>query len=199
MNKKQLKEINDFFNNRYKVHGNSVASLDWSKETQMLRFEIFSGFQDLNNKTILDVGSGFGDLGHYLKKKYPKVKYTGYDINENFISHCENKKDFTFELRNILENPPTKKFDAVYSIGTLNSKFTGNREVTKQYIKRLFDSCNILTAISMTSSYVDKGHKNPLAFYYDPSEMFKYAKTLTKKVTLRHDYLPHDFTLILYK
>jgi hypothetical protein len=35
--------------------------------------------------------------------------------------------------------------------------------------------------------------------YFSPEEMFGYAKSLTKFVRLRHDYLPHHFTLYLYK
>jgi hypothetical protein len=49
----------------------------------------------------------------------------------------------------------------------------------------------------MLSKYVnyEEEHLN----YFSPEEMLSYAKSLTRFVILRHDYLPFDFTLFLYK
>jgi ubiquinone/menaquinone biosynthesis C-methylase UbiE len=195
-----LKKINEFFDKNFEENKNSVKSLGWSKKSQKIRFEIFSKITSLKNKTVLDVGSGFGDLAYFLKNKNSFSKYTGYEINKNFFENCKNLKNISFELRNILEKPPKNKFDIVFSIGALNTNFSENEKVMKKLIKVSFDSCKELTAISMTSKYVDKEYKDTKKmYYYDPCKIFTYAKTLTPKVSLLHNYLPHDFTIILYK
>ena len=35
--------------------------------------------------------------------------------------------------------------------------------------------------------------------YSDPSQVFRFCKSLSEWVVLRHDYLPHDFTIYMYK
>ena len=43
--------------------------------------------------------------------------------------------------------------------------------------------------------------KNILAneYYCNPVDILKIALTISRKVTLRHDYMPHDFTIYLLK
>lgn len=36
-------------------------------------------------------------------------------------------------------------------------------------------------------------------FYYNPAEILDFCLTLTPKVSLGHTYLPHDFTVFLYR
>lgn len=36
-------------------------------------------------------------------------------------------------------------------------------------------------------------------YYYSPEEIFGFCKDLTKRVALRHDYMPYEFTVYLYK
>lgn len=195
-------EINRYFNDLYNEHGNSNKSVGYSKEGHKARFDVLSGLLDLNNKSILEVGCGLGHYLQYLQKKYKKFKYTGFDINENFIKECWKKyPKYDFELRNIIEKPVKENtYDAVYFVGGFNYSFIKNPEMmTKKMLKAMFIASRKVCAISMTSIYVDKEYKLPYMHYYDPCEIFTYAKTLTKKVSLYHNYLPHDFTIVLYK
>lgn len=194
------KEINAFYNKAYKLYAKDVRGLGWSsKEIQRIRFEIFLNICDLNDKTVLDIGSGFGDLAYLLKEKYPSMHYVGYDINENFIKECHPEKNIRFEKRNILTNPPKEKFHAIYSSGALNSAFEGNDNVMKQLLKTCFHNCTAITAVNMLSNYTDPDMRFNDLHYYDPCMIFTYAKTLTKNVVLLHHYLPNDFTIVLFK
>lgn len=47
------------------------------------------------------------------------------------------------------------------------------------------------------SNYVDYEDKE--IFYTSPEKIFQAAKDLTRRVTLRHDYMPFEFCLYLYK
>jgi len=52
-------------------------------------------------------------------------------------------------------------------------------------------------AMDFMSTYVD--FKNSRAFYVSPEKIFKIAKNLSRRVVIRHDYLPFKFYVYIYK
>jgi len=50
--------------------------------------------------------------------------------------------------------------------------------------------------VDMMSSYVD--YQDPALYYYSPEEIFRFSKTLTRRVMLRHDYRPFEFCIQLF-
>ena len=64
-------------------------------------------------------------------------------------------------------------------------------------IKKSYELCNKAVAIDMLTSYVD--FKEEHLHYYEPEEIFSFCKTITKRVTLRHDYPLFEFMICLYK
>src|ERR1035437_573967 len=57
------------------------AMLDWaSAESQLARFQIFARNVPLQDKSLLDVGCGLGDLLTYLDSLGLRVRYTGLDL-----------------------------------------------------------------------------------------------------------------------
>ena len=49
----------------------------------------------------------------------------------------------------------------------------------------------------MTTDYVD--YKDERLFYFNPGKVFSMCKKITKRVCLRHDYMPYEFAVYLYK
>lgn len=171
-----------------------------SKESQTIRFQIVTEIGDLRNKSICDVGCGIGKLVDFMKEKKWKLEYTGYDISEKIIAKArELHPNHHFEVRNILENMPRQKFDYVFSIG-LNFKISDNVQFMKELIKRMFKMAKMGVAVSMLSSHIDSEYMNKNDFYYDPNLFLDWClREVSKRCVLRHDYLPHDFTLYIYK
>ena len=192
-------EINAYFNKLHAQYGLDIRSLGWSSASQKKRFDVFAGLADLTGKTILDVGCGFGDLAAHLNDRYPYASYMGFDINPAILEHARKSDRTSYKLHNILEEQPEKKYDAVFSLGALNTRFTDNIGIMKKLIEACYEACYEIAAISMTSAFVDAEYATEDMFYYDPGEMLNYGRTLCKRVSLLHDYLPHDFTLILKK
>ena len=52
-------------------------------------------------------------------------------------------------------------------------------------------------AVNMMTNYVD--YRDKYLFYYSPEEMFRFAKSLSRNVVLRHDYPLYEFSLFIYK
>jgi len=79
--------MNDFYDSKVRSHGvNTPQGLSWiSDHTQKTRFKVLSEIGDLNNKSILDVGCGFGDLYQYLSNRFHGFLYTGIDVTSLMI------------------------------------------------------------------------------------------------------------------
>lgn len=189
-----------FFDDLYQKKGVSVESLGWSEHGQHIRFELFHSLASLENKSILDVGCGFGDFYGHIAPHYKNMTYKGYDKSVSFVEEGKKKYGCDLEVFDILSSKIEGKYDMVYSIGMLNIDIGNNMEVMKKAMKDMYDACNEFVAISMTSTHVDKAYMTDNMFYYDPGELLNYARReISRKVYIRHDYLPHDFTIVLVK
>jgi SAM-dependent methyltransferase len=194
-NKRTLIEL---YNERFQKYGHDQRSLGWSKQRQPIRFKILSEIGRLDNCSILDAGCGFGDLYGFLVGKGLKIAYTGYDINPNFIQIAkEIYPKASFEVKDILEVEDSEKFDYVLSSGLLEFKLPGSESFAKNLLKKMFGLCKNGVAADFLSSYVD--WKDERANYFKPENIFYLSKTLSKRVTLRHDYMPFEFCVYIYK
>ena len=61
----------------------------------------------------------------------------------------------------------------------------------------MFELCNKGVAIDFISTYVD--FRNEKINYVKPEEIFSFCKTLSRCVLLRHDYMPFEFCIYIYK
>lgn len=182
--------------NLFKEYGVNSRSIGWSNGRQSIRFNVISQIGNLHNSSILDVGCGFGDFYGYLKYQKIKANYHGVDINNEFVKIAKGRyPNASFEVRDIQKKRFPTKFDWVIAIGITNHASTYPH--LKNILKEMFRICKKGIAIDFISSYVD--YKNKEIFYTSPEKIFSFAKTLTRRVSLRHDYMPFEFCLYLYK
>lgn len=161
---------------------------------------VHSSIGPLEGRTVLDVGCGLAHYYEFLLSRGINVKYIGYDIVEPFIAiNRQRFPEAAFEVRDITRDGVAGEPDYITMCQVFNNKYASvrNEDVVKQALAAAFESARRGVSIDMLSKYVnyEEDHLN----YFSPEEMFAYAKTLTRFVLLRHDYLPFDFTLFLYK
>lgn len=196
MEKKIHDTIYDHYTELYKKHGVKPAALGWPKGRQNLRFKIMSEIGALKKSEILDIGCGFGDFLTYLNSKKIKLEYTGVDINPIFIKIAKSKHpEGTFTKRDIERTKFKKKFDWSFAIGTTNMK--GNYEYIEKLLKEMFRISKKGVVMDFMSSYVD--FKRSGSSHFEPEKIFKIAKKLSRRVVIRHDYLPFEFCVYIYK
>jgi len=147
---------------------------------------------------ILDVGCGVGFFYEFLRRHKYKVDYVGYDIMPEYIDVCRKTyPDANFMLRNIFD----EGFDAVYDTVVMSQVFnhryaeSDNVAVVKRAIALAFENSRVSVSVDMLSKYVD--YENDILFYFSPEEMLAFAKRLTNRVVLRHDYRRFEFTIQL--
>jgi len=198
MEKKISKKIYNYYQKLFDEYGVSPQSVGWGskKGKQSIRFDVLCKIGDLSNSTILDLGCGFGDLFGYLDYQKIKVNYHGIDINENLVSM--GKKIYpkaSLEYRDFEKKKFTKKFDWVIASGITSHGSTYSH--LTNIIKEMFRICKKGCSINFVSDNVDYKSKN--LFYSSPEKIVSITKLITNRFVLKHDYMPYEFTLYLYK
>jgi RimJ/RimL family protein N-acetyltransferase len=192
-----LNHINSsFYSGLVREHGLSVKSLNWgSAESQAIRFKILSELCDLKSKSLLDIGCGTGDFFRWLNDRHIYVKYTGIDLSQDMIAIAS--KRFT-EARFFVGDISSCELEESYDVIVESGIFTfSTQQIFFDTLQRAFEKCRIGVAFNALSSWSPQQDEGEC--YLDPAAVLDYCKSLTRRVTLRHDYHPRDFTIYLYK
>ena len=187
------------YQSRLEKYGAGMQALGWrDKQQQELRFAIISEIDDLNGKSILDVGCGFGDYYDYLTERDLQVRYTGYDIVPKLLEVARQRHpEMRFEERDVLTEEVEGSFDYVVSSGVFNHRVSDNDRFIKKMLDRMYKLCNLGVAANMMTNYVD--YEEDYLYYYSPQDIFRYCQSLSRYVVLRHDYPLYEFTVYIYK
>jgi SAM-dependent methyltransferase len=196
------RKVLSFYGDRWKEYGYDTRSLGiGSRESQEVRFQVLAEIGDLTDAAVLDVGCGFGDLHAYLDRRGIPVRYTGIDVQPAFIAEARVRRPGDeFHCGDIERFEPSSEFDYVFISGTFNVKFREDQEDwVFRMLRRMFSWARRGLGINLLSTYYDPGHHRDDMFYCPPERAFTAAHAITRWVTLRHEYLPHDYTLYLYR
>jgi cyclopropane fatty-acyl-phospholipid synthase-like methyltransferase len=189
----------EYFEELLAKHGDSPQALDWSFSGQHERFKVLweAGVQPQHS--VLDVGCGLGHFADYLTERGHTGQYEGVDASEKLLDAARARRpDRYFSKIGLLwlnGKQELPAFDFIVSSGMLNVRPCDGHMRT--LIERCFAVARVGCAINMLSARAPEQRRD--RFYYAPSQVLTDALKLTSKVTLRHDYLPNDFTICLYK
>lgn len=191
------------YRERYQTHGYSPLTLGWTKGKQDIRSQILTSFFDLQGKTILDIGCGFGDLNLYLRNSGIECRYIGVDIVQELIDHAlivNQGTNSTFIQGDFLAIADhLSPIDIAIGSGIFNHRFetTDNYQFIESTLATAFHLAQEGIAFDFLSSKVD--YPLPHTFHSEPERVLGYGYTLTRNVILRNDYMPFEFALCLYK
>lgn len=195
-----FEDMKKFYTENVTRHGNDIRSVAWgSRESQEERFRIFSEMADLEGKTILDVGCGLGSFYGWLKNRLKNFQYTGVDITPSMVELASaSYPGIEFKVQNINDiEKPEPLYDFVFASGIFNRKIAGHQIFVKQTIESMFSICRVGAAFNILSTRSDFFEDEE--YYAGPGEMLDYCMGLSRKSVLRHDYMPHDFTVYIYR
>jgi ubiquinone/menaquinone biosynthesis C-methylase UbiE len=192
-------QLLSFYNLHFKKFGERPEALRWTPQGQLKRYHTFLDIApDLNNQNILDYGCGMADFYKFLKRRGINVKYTGVDINANFINVAKKKyPECTFRVMSVDEDSLEGFYDYIFICGVFNLQVHGVDDDMKNALVTLFKHCHKGLALSALSTHTPvKDHE---LHFTSPEDMVKFSiENLSPSVVLRHDRLPNDFTIFVY-
>jgi cyclopropane fatty-acyl-phospholipid synthase-like methyltransferase len=188
------------YTKRIREEGVTFRSMNsGSPERQALRHSVH--FETISQTdSILDFGCGIGNFYEYITARSFEGSYTGVDAVPDYIQHC--RKHFSrgrFELANSLDVSIAEEHDVIVASQVFNARYpvADNLAVMFDFLDHAFEKSRRAVSVDMLSSYVDFTEEH--LCYYSPEAVFQHAKQLTRYVRLRHDYLPFEFTIQLFK
>ena len=198
-NDKEL--IQERYKNRLLQYGPGIKALaSGTEDRRLIRFDILTEIGIKDGVSVLDVGCGFADYYQHLINKGIDVRYTGIDIVPELIQAARlSHPDLDLQVRDLQENPFSESsFDFVVCSQVFNLHFDDgkNESLVREMLRIMFRTAKKGVAVDFLTSYVD--FKQEQLHYYRPEEIFSYAKQLTRRVTIRHDYPLFEFCIYLY-
>lgn len=191
--------IAEFYNRRVGQFGHDPRACDYGRaESQQRKFRVLSEALDCTGLSVLDVGCGFADYADYLSAKHGGINYKGIDLSAKMIAAARAAHP-AFELRvgNILEEPTAGIHDVVTANGIFYLLGEDAPTLMRRLVQAMFERCRKCVAFNSLSTWA--GVQEAGEFYADPLEVIAWCRELSPWVVLRHDYLPHDFTVYLYR
>lgn len=191
------------YEKRLQEFGYSPATLGWGVHgRQEVRFSVLAALAlRMPKSSVLDVGCGFCDLYDFLRNRGWLGRYSGIDIVPGLLEVARQRHPGldVKELDITDESFPFEQYDFVISSGSMNAALpSGNNEShIETAMRTMYNRSRYATCVDFLSAYVD--FQKPGAYHTDAGWALSIAKRLTRRVLLRHDYMPFEFALFLFR
>jgi SAM-dependent methyltransferase len=181
-------------------HGYDFRALNWgSVQSQEERFTILAGIAPLAGTRVLDVGCGLGDFRLWLLRNGTAVDYHGIDIAPSMVEFAKNRQpDAAFSVSTLSDELKAgHRYDYVFASGIFCFRKNEPFDYMQRTVQAMFHLCERGVAFNSLSLWRDRPAEDE--FYADPVEVISFCRNLSRRIVLRHDYHPADFTVYLYK
>lgn len=185
----------------------SYKDVQWgSTESQKIRFQYLSKlFEEdkTDNITLLDVGCGLAHLYDFiLEKNYDNIRYSGLDIQRDFIEFASKKHpNCNFINQSLFEFESDQKYDYLVASGTFSVTVPDEnmKKFLEESIEKMFTLCNKGIAFNLLTTKMPSEYIGTTETHFNPVEILEMCFKLTSQINLYHSYKPNDFTILMYK
>lgn len=181
-------------------HGaNSSLALGWSESAdQQVRFGVLANIADLNGRSVLDAGCGYGGLLPFLSERYPGLlSYCGVELIPELldvaISRYGHLTHAGFISRSFLSGD-LPNADYVLASGSLNYGSSDPGFIFKT-ITLLYEHCRLGLGFNLLRSIAQNG----LLVAYPPELILDHCRSLSHRVIFTDGYAEEDFTVFMYR
>jgi SAM-dependent methyltransferase len=196
LSSEEKKKIIERYDGWLAKHGISEQALGWTKGNQRLRFEILLSHWDVKGSDVLDFGCGFGDLYGFFQDRKIDARYEGIDINPRLVQEAQKKYPAgRFSVRDAFEDGLSRDYDFIFSSGVHNFKLADNWKFVAATFELFSRHARKGFALNFLADQTD--FVQPDAYYADPSAVLKLARGYSRRVLLRCDYMPFEFTIFV--
>jgi len=192
-----FERIADFYDRRVAQFGHDPRACDYGRsESQRKKFQVLSDSIDYSGRSVLDIGCGFADFSAFLAQRHERVRYSGVDLSPSMIAKAREKNpEHDLQVMNILEEVGNQTHDVVTANGIFYLLGNDAPQLMRRLVKAMFERCREAVIFNSLSTWATI--KEPDEFYADPLETVAWCREISPSLVLRHDYLQHDFLIVL--
>ncbi len=132
----QQEEVRNFFNNTAAEYGAKYHTKDfYYKYFFRQRLHAATQNQDLNNKTILDIGAGTGGLYDYLLAQHKNVNFYATDLSDKMLKQSKIPFERQFVGKCFEVGLPNITYDFIFMLGVTSYMTQEELFTNLNYIK----------------------------------------------------------------
>jgi len=191
----------ELYSKSIEKHGNTPQGVFWkSQSSQYKRFKVISKIlENIEFDSIVDAGSGFGDLYLYLKEhmEFEHKLYIGIDNNPNMVEISAMQTKQAIFCKDVLYDMDMPTADFYIASGSMNFL---NRTETYFFISKmlLFSNKGIIFNILEKNQY-EKTDKSDIYNRFTMDEILYLLKPFNLKIKVIRGYLRNDLTIFAQK
>ena len=208
--RRRLDQIRDHYLPRLHDGLANYDVLDWaSPEAQLLRFDILIDNVELENKTLLDVGCGLGDLATHLAQKSIHAHYTGVDILPELLLRAQTDHPACqFSALNLFDENASPHdllaklgqpagYDVIFCSGTLNLNLGNSETFLPHALQAMLAMThkNGLLVFNLLDARDPACPEDPRYAARHPRDVLALLEPLAHNIHLIDHYLKNDFTI----
>jgi SAM-dependent methyltransferase len=181
---------------RLQRFGHDPRTLGWDKRQHRLRYAALLEHWPRQPLSVLDVGCGFGDLAGFCEAGGRPVAYTGIDLSPELIAagrRAAPGRDLRVWDWDLQGAPG--RFDLVLASGLFHHRLVDSEGFIRRMLRRFAAAARMGFAVNFMSSTAERRY--PHLHYAEPAIMLAEGLALSRRVLLRHDYMPFEFTLVV--
>jgi SAM-dependent methyltransferase len=195
----RIEDLARHYRDRFIAHGDDPLAAQMSREGQRFRFLKLFEIADLSACSVLDLGSGLGDMYPYLRERFPTARYEGIDIVPEMVAHASAKyPEVRFRAVDLLSQTVPERYDYVLLSVVFNNAIADPTGFLERLVTRAFSLCTRGLGFNFLSTRVN--FSEPSMAYHDPARVLDYClESLSRKVVLHHHYERCDVAVFVYR
>jgi SAM-dependent methyltransferase len=189
---------------RLRRHGRSPEALGWGTlGREHVRHCVMAAvLEEVGAESVLDVGCGFADLHEHLRARGWPGTYHGIDIVPGLLAEARRASpELDLQEADVTEyrRGEHELFDVAVASGVFNARLASepNPEHVARSVRRMFELSRLAVCVDFLSAHVD--YRHPDGWHTDPAWALDLAAGLSRRFRLRHDYMPFEFALTIYR
>lgn len=197
MDEQEKRETRERYDQRLKEFGHDPRALGWHKRQHLLRYEVLLSHWHLDGADLLDFGCGFGDMHAYCQSSgRAGVRYHGLDLNPSLIEEGRRRHPgVDLFARDALTEGLPETYDVILASGIYNFRLKDNSGFVEKTFALFAAHCRQGFAVNFLSNRVD--YTEDSLYYADPTKVLGLCYKYSRRVLLRQDYMPFEFTVFV--
>lgn len=183
---------------RHAEFGYDPRTLGWTKGRHKLRYEMLLGGWPAGAASVLDVGCGFGDMADYCRESGRGTwRYTGLDIVPALIEEGRRRyPGVDLRLHDMDVDGLPQGYDVIVASGVFSHRLKDNLSFVERAFAAFAGAARVGFAANFMSPTADVRYDH--LYYPDPGVIFDIARRHSRRLAIRHDYMPFEYTIQVF-